>query len=444
MDPSICSQHPSPDNINGNAQRTNITSLPPELLENISLQVGKLNPKTSWNFCASNKYLYSTIGPANNFLWYQITGKFEIGNTKFVKYRQNFEYATLARRKAAWPHPRCCGCDSSGGELQMIQNWSQFRTLVYLLFCRKCLDKYYVSLTSIAELRATDPVLQHFFSSHPALNSICHVYWNRRSELVSKELYNHVKTIFNIDDSDQASFRILTDPEIKEIQEKASMFVPTFVPAEHHRHVHERRYPEGVSEIYRREYTSFHFLCPPAYFEELWNGYDKMMRRVKVDRGNLLNTGLLGSSSLRIHEPRRAFYYFRYNFHRNPRQSNKNELIYEGEYQAQLSQYEGQRAIITRHKYCQQALVALFGPGDGVEWRASRVQWPEFLIALFDKWCKVSFGAGVWLPDRPMARCPYCQGFFQGPVGGGAEKGWRDEPENLLDHITGVHGDMLR
>ncbi|RVD83852.1 uncharacterized protein DFL_005626 [Arthrobotrys flagrans] len=428
-----------------NLPKTNITSLPLELLEDISLHVGKVKFHYSWNLCLANKYLYETIGPSNNFLWYEIVGRFDIGKaTKFIKYHKDFNYATLARRKSAWPDPRCCGCEVSGQELKMIQNWSQFRILVYLLFCQKCLDKYYVSLTSIAELRATDPVLQHFFSSHPALNSICHVYWNRRSELVSKELYNHVKNIFNIDASEP--LRILTDSEIKEIQEKASMFIPTFVPPEHHRHVHGRKYLEGVTEIYRREYTSLHFLCTPEYLEELWEEYDKLMRRLKRDRIHLTSTFFEDTKTTGMHDPRLAFNYFRFDFHRNPRYGlNRKKYISEEDYQTELSEYEGQKAIITRHKYCQQALVSLFGPGDGIAWRASRVQWPEFLMALFNQWHRSSFGSGLWLPDRPVARCPYCYGFFQGSVGGDTSTKdlWRSEPENLLDHILGEHRDMV-
>ncbi|KAK6355855.1 hypothetical protein TWF718_000236 [Orbilia javanica] len=425
--------------------KTNITSLPVEILEDISLHVGKLKPRYSWNFCTTNKYLYDTIGPSNNFLWYEITGCFNIGKaTKFTKYRTDFNYATLARRKSGWPDPKCCGCEVSGQGLKMIQNWSQFRSLVFLLFCQRCLDKYYVSLTSISELRATDPVLQHFFSSHPALNSICHVYWNRRSEHVSKELYNHVKNIFNVDASEP--FRILTDLEIKEIQEKASMFTPTFVPPERHRHVHDRRYLEGVTEIYRREYTSFHFLCTPEYLEELWDEYDKLMRRLKRDRVHIPFTLFEDTTMNGMHDPCLAFNHFRYYFHRKPRDSaDPSKYIAEEDYQTDLSAYEGQKAMLTRHKYCQQVLVNLFGPGDGIAWRASRVRWPEFLMALFNRWHKVSFGSGLWLPDQPVARCPYCYSLFQGSVGGDTSTKdlWKSEPPNLLDHILYEHKDML-
>ncbi|KAK6337450.1 hypothetical protein TWF730_002849 [Orbilia blumenaviensis] len=449
--------------------KTNITSLPLELLEDISIYVGKANFEYSWNLCTINRYLYDTIGPSNNFLWYEIVGRFELGKaTKFIKYHPDFNYATLARRKSSWPDPKCCGCEVSGEPLKMIQNWSQFRTLVFLLFCEKCLDKHYVcmsrnfvgyksrelsltleclgtALTSIAELRATDPVLQHFFSSHPALNSICHVYWNRRSELVSKELYNHVKNIFKLDASEP--FRLLTDSEIKEIQEQASRFKPTFIPSENHRHLHDRKYHKGVCDIYRREYTSFHFLCAPSYFEELWKDYDKMIRRVKLGR-NTPPVEDPDHSITETHDPRLAFNNFRYYFHRKPRcRGGKNKIVGEGDYQTQLGQYEGQKAIVTRHKYCQQALVSLFGPGDGIVWNASRVQWPEFLMALFDQWHRMTFGLGLWLPDQPVARCPYCFAYFQGSVSGDTNGGvtdrWRSEPKNILDHITGEHRDML-
>ncbi|KAK6530839.1 hypothetical protein TWF281_007676 [Arthrobotrys megalospora] len=395
--------------------KTNITSLPLELLENISLHVGKAKFQYSWNLCTANRYLYDTIGPSNNFLWYEIVGRFELAKTKFIKYHPDFHYATLARRKSVWPDPKCCGCELAGESLKMIQNWT--------------------------ELRATDPVLQHFFSSHPALNSICHVYWNRRSELVSKELYNHVKSIFNIDAREP--FRILTDQEIKDLQEQAGRFTPTFIPAESHRHVHDRKYLEGVIDIYRREYTSFHFLCSPAHFEELWSSYDRLMR--KLDRANPPLEHFEDRRMTGFHGPRLAFNYFRYNFHKKPRRRSSNEMIDEGDYQSQLSEYEGQKAIITRHKYCQQVLVNLFGPGDGIAWRASRVQWPEFLMALFNQWHKASFGSGLWLPNQPMARCPYCYGFFQGSVGGDTSTKdlWRSEPKNLLDHIMDEHRGML-
>ncbi|EGX45048.1 hypothetical protein AOL_s00173g149 [Orbilia oligospora ATCC 24927] len=420
--------------------KIHITSFPLELLEKISLYVGKTNPHYSWNFCLANEYLYRRIGPSNNFLWYKIVGRFEIPkSTKFIKYHKDFHYATLTRRKSTWPDPKCCGCEASGQELETIQNWSQFKNLIYLLFCQKCLNKYYVPRSYISDLRDIVPVAHDFFSgSGSAINSTYHVYWNRRSERVSKEFYIYVKNVFNIDDSDPD--RILTEGEKKELEQKFSIFRPSFIPAEHHRHGHDRSYLEKIIEIYRQEYTSFHFLCTPEYFEELWNDYDKALKRFRRNQVRIPITEPGGGKPEGIRDPRCAFYHFRFYFHRKYRYSSEND------YEAQLDNYEGQKAIISKHRYCQHVLVGLFGPGDGIAWRASRVQRPEFLWALFDEWHKGSFGLGHWLPDRLVAKCPYCYSFFQGSVSGGTStRGlWRTQPKNLLDHIIDDHGDMIR